>query len=260
MVIFFDIDGTLVDEKTQILPRSTVEALSALVRRGHIPVVNTGRPYSHIVPCVRELPFVGAVCAGGAQVRLNGKWLKNEAVPADVMPFFIERVRRHGLQVLYEAEGGYYLDGEHSARHSEIALQADILRRNGCFVRDVSEGITVPVIKFCTFDMPDSDRAAMIADAAPWMDCIDRRGMAEFVTKGNTKAGGMALILDALNCPQSQTVAFGDSGNDIPMLRAAAIGVAMGNGVTEAKNAADFVTKTVLDDGIEYALKHFELI
>ena len=44
MVIFFDIDGTLVDEKTQILPQSACDAIHALVARGHIPVVNTGRP------------------------------------------------------------------------------------------------------------------------------------------------------------------------------------------------------------------------
>jgi hydroxymethylpyrimidine pyrophosphatase-like HAD family hydrolase len=44
------------------------------------------------------------------------------------------------------------------------------------------------------------------------------------------------------------------------MLNAVAIGICMGNGVEEAKNAADFVTKTVLEDGIAHALKHFELI
>lgn len=258
MVIFFDIDGTLVDEKSQILPRSTVDAIHALIDRGHVAVVNTGRPYSHVDPRVRQLPFSGCVCAGGAEVCLHGTWLKKQVVPAEAVPVLIDRVRTHGLQVLYEAAGGYYLDGEHSAHHPEIAVQCAQMRRFGGFVRDVRDGIDCEIVKFCTFDAPGCDRMAMVADAAQWCDYIDRRGMAEFVTKGNSKSRGMRLILDALH--GTQAMAFGDSGNDIPMLRAADIGIAMGNAVEEAKAAADFVTKSVLDDGIAFALKHFALI
>lgn len=260
MVIFFDIDGTLVDEKSQILPQSTADAIAELKRRGHVPVVNTGRPFTHIDPRVRALPFAGCVAAGGSEVRIGGKWLKKESVPMEVMPHLIDCVRKNGLQVAYEAEGGYYLDGENSAHHPEIDIQCAFMDRIGNYIRDVKEGITDPVVKFCTFDMPGCDRASMVADAAPWFEYIDRRGMAEFVLKGCSKALGMELILKELNCPKEETMAFGDSGNDIPMLKAAGIGVAMGNGVEEAKNAADFVTKSVMEDGIAYALKHFGLL
>lgn len=259
MIIFFDIDGTLVDEKSQILPQSTADAVEALIRQGHTPIVNTGRPYTHIDPRVRALPFAGCVAAGGSEVRLGQRWLKKETAPAEAMDRLIRQVRANGVQVMYEAEGGYYLDGEYSA-HPEIDIQCAFMRSMGNFVRDVREGITDPVVKFCTFDMPGCDRAAMVRDAAPWFEYIDRRGMAEFVLKGCSKSLGMEMILKELNCPKAQTMAFGDSANDVPMLKAAGIGVAMGNGVEEAKNAADFVTKTVLEDGIAYALKHFELI
>ena len=53
MVIFFDIDGTLMDEKSQILPRSAADAIASLVEKGHIPVVNTGRPYGHVDPRIK---------------------------------------------------------------------------------------------------------------------------------------------------------------------------------------------------------------
>lgn len=260
MVIFFDIDGTLVDEQTQILPQSTVEAIEKLIENGHVPVVNTGRPYSHIDPRVRALPFAGCVAAGGSQVRIGNNWLIRQSVQPQVMEHMIERVRKNGMQVVYEAEGGYYLDRECPGMHPEIETQCAFMRRIGNFVRDVSDGITAPVVKFCTFDMPGCDRAAMVADAEQYFQYIDRRGMAEFVIKGYSKAQGMEAILQALKCPAQQTVAFGDSANDIPMLRAAGIGVAMGNGVAEAHAAADFVTKAVVDDGIAYALKHFDLI
>ncbi len=260
MVIFFDIDGTLVDEKSQILPRSTAEAIEKLIAQGHIPVVNTGRPYTHIDPRVRALPFAGCVAAGGSEVRIGDKWLKKETVSPEVMETLIQGVRRYGLQVVYEAVGGYYLDGENSAHHPEIDTQCAFMRRSGNYVRDVKDGITDPVVKFCTFDVAGCDRTSMVAEASQWFEYIDRRGMAEFVLKGSSKAEGMKLILDELGCPKAETMAFGDSANDIPMLRAAGIGIAMGNAVEEAKNAADFVTKNVLEDGIAHALKHFELI
>ena len=260
MVIFFDIDGTLVDDATQIIPASAIEAIGALAAAGHIPVVNTGRPYSHIDQRIRKLPFAGFICSGGQEILLQGRWLKKQTVPMAWLPEMIEGVRQNNLQVVYEADGGFYLDGENSAHHPEIKIQSDLIRRHGCYVRDVSDGITDPVVKFCTFDIPGCNRMVFVQQMQDRFEYIDRRGMAEFILKGNSKAAGMEMVLSALNCPREQTMAFGDSGNDLPMLKAVAVGICMGNGVPEAKRAADFVTKTVLEDGIAYALKYYKII
>ena len=75
MVVFFDIDGTIVDEETQLIPESTIRAVEQLKNNGHIAVVNTGRPMSHIDPRVRALDFSGWVCGCGMEVYLNGQWL-----------------------------------------------------------------------------------------------------------------------------------------------------------------------------------------
>lgn len=72
MVIFFDIDGTIIDDATQVIPASAASAIAALVRNGHVPVVNTGRPFGHIDPRVRALPFRGYVCACGMERILDG--------------------------------------------------------------------------------------------------------------------------------------------------------------------------------------------
>ena len=58
----------------------------------------------------------------------------------------------------------------------------------------------------------------------------------------------------------SEIMAFGDGDNDIDMLKFAGIGVAMGNAGDAVKAAADYVTASVDDDGIEKALEHFGLI
>ena len=55
-------------------------------------------------------------------------------------------------------------------------------------------------------------------------------------------------------------MAFGDGGNDIDMLKHAGIGVAMENGREDVKKIADFITTSVDDDGITYALKHYKVL
>ena len=55
-------------------------------------------------------------------------------------------------------------------------------------------------------------------------------------------------------------MAFGDGGNDVSMLRHAAIGVAMGNAVDEVKEHANYITTSVDEDGVANALKHFSII
>ena len=57
-----------------------------------------------------------------------------------------------------------------------------------------------------------------------------------------------------LGISPAQVIAFGDAENDIPMLQAAGMGVAMGNAAQKVKEAADFVTRSNNDDGIAYAL------
>lgn len=74
------------------------------------------------------------------------------------------------------------------------------------------------------------------------------------------KGNGLLAMAEALGIDLQQTIAFGDGGNDIPILSAAGIGIAMGNACDEVKQAADYVTSSVDDDGIMKALQYFGVI
>lgn len=260
MVIFFDIDGTLVDEQSQVIPPSTIEAIAALRQAGHTPIINTGRPYSHIDPRVRAMPFAGWVCSGGMEVFVNGTWLQKLHMSQQLSREVIQAVRACRMQVIFEVEGGFLLDGELSTCPRVVHETTQMLDK-GFSVWQTSEISDPVIIKFVTFDGPDSRRAEFVAQMQPHFLCIDRgNGMMEFVQKGCSKAAGMELMLRHLGAVKEDTFAIGDSTNDVTMFRIAGHAICMGNGMEEAKKEAEFVTDTVLNDGIEKALRHYGLI
>ena len=80
------------------------------------------------------------------------------------------------------------------------------------------------------------------------------------IAAGGGKDKGMDAILNHFGIAVEETMAFGDGENDLPMLRHAGIGVAMGNAGPKVQAEADYVTTSVDEDGIVCALKHFALL
>ena len=82
----------------------------------------------------------------------------------------------------------------------------------------------------------------------------------DILPEGGGKPNGLAHTLAHLGLTREQCIAFGDGGNDIPMLKHVTTGIAMGNAEPHVKAVADYVTTSVDEDGIANALKHFGLI
>lgn len=261
MVVFFDIDGTLVDDETQIIPASAVEAIDALRKNGHLPVINTGRPYSHIDPRVRALPFAGWVCGAGMEILLNGRWLQRLDTAPTLCRRVIEMARVCNMQVLYEAEGGYYLDGPWSTAQPIVRETQRMAGREDFFLRQVDRSPEPHFIKLVSFDGTPCRRAEFLAFMEQHFTCIDRGNtMVEFLAKGCSKAHGMEILLENLQISRRDTYALGDSTNDLPMFAAAGHAICMAGGMDQAKAAAEYVTDTVLGDGVAKALRHYGLI
>ena len=82
----------------------------------------------------------------------------------------------------------------------------------------------------------------------------------DIIAGGGGKMAGIKRYLDIIGIKPEETIAFGDAENDLDMIRFAGIGVAMGNAEESVKAVADYVTADIDDDGIEKALKHYNLI
>ena len=76
----------------------------------------------------------------------------------------------------------------------------------------------------------------------------------EVIPRCINKGQGIEDICRVLNISADEVIAFGDAENDIPMLRKAGVGVAMGNAKDDVKAAADMVTLSNNEDGIAFAL------
>lgn len=260
MVVFFDIDGTIVDYETQQIPESTVRAVKALRENGHIPVVNTGRPYSHIDKRVLELDFAGYVCACGMETVLDGKWLSRCKPDLELCRYVRDSVRACDMYVTYEADGGaLLLDGRWSL-HPQALYEADGMLRKGFSVPQIDYLPQPEFIKFCTYEKEHSNREEFLRRMTPHFEVIDRVTLLEFVTKGCSKAQGMLDLLAHLGISQEDTMAIGDSTNDLSMFAVAKHTVCLGGGMEELKREAEYVTAEVMDDGIEKALRHYGLI
>ncbi len=82
----------------------------------------------------------------------------------------------------------------------------------------------------------------------------------DLTIKGESKAKGIKELVKGLNKDIKDTIAFGDGRNDIEMLEEVELGIAMGNSMIEAKQAAKYITSDIDDDGIMKALQYFSLI
>ena len=82
----------------------------------------------------------------------------------------------------------------------------------------------------------------------------------DLIPNGIGKSSGLQEICEFFHIDPRQTMAFGDGQNDLDLIQAAGIGVAMGNAAANIKDAADHVTKKASEAGITHALKHFSLI
>lgn len=260
MVVFFDIDGTVVDDATQAIPQSAIDAVAELKEQGHIAVVNTGRPYGNVDERVRNMPFSGFICGCGMELYLNGEWLYKREPSPEVCRYVVDSARECGMQVVYEGPEGLCADGEHSTGRESV-FELKRMGEKGFPICQIDDLPRPRFVKFVTHDAPGCDREGFLKRMEPHFSVIIRDGtMVEYVLKGCSKAGGMEEVLRILGESREHTYAIGDSTNDLTMFAVAKHTAAIGDGSEALKEKADFITGKVMEDGIETALKHFGLI
>lgn len=254
-VLFFDIDGTLLSHTTLEVPESAKRAIKKAKENGHLLFINTGRTISVINREIKELGFDGYICGCGSYVEVDGQVIYSNEIDKDKYKEIIEKIEEYEIDAVLEGRKAVYYNGD---------PQNDILLKN--FVEN-----NYPVKKYddknLEFDKmylkyKEDCRLEDFCDyTKDLFDFIDYgKGGAEMIPKGHSKATGIEHVLKHLNIDDKNSYAFGDSNNDRHMLERVPNSIVMGNGNPELFENATFVTKHIDEDGIEHAMKHFDII
>lgn len=258
--VFFDIDGTLWDEK-MIVPESTKLAIKKLQENGHKAFVCTGRAMGNVNdPQFDEIGFDGYIASCGNHVQMDGSILYERNMSYEDVKNIYDVSREHQLPIIYEGTKFQWLDRNGFEGDSYIDYIVQNLKDSAVFLDDCDLK-EIEANKFSALVNGKTNYPAVEAALSDRFDFMDHGdGIIEAVPKGTSKATGIAWLCKHLNIALEDTYALGDSINDLEMLGFVGHSIAMGNASQAAKEAAEYVTTHIHEDGVYNALKHYDLI
>ena len=260
--VFFDIDGTLWNSDKYI-PDSARKAIAQLRTNGHLAFICSGRSRAFIRDeGLLSLGFDGIVCACGCHVEINNEIIYQKLIEKDFAKKTVELVRDYGFRPILEGPKNLYMDYDefdHNDGYGNIIrrdMGNDLATIGGDYYGD-----WVINKMSCATDIEADKKLECFERLNEYYSIIQHNeSVCELVPAGHNKATGMLKACELVGINPANTYAFGDSENDLDMLEAAGVGVAMGNGTDRAKAAANYVTTAFDEDGIYNGLKHFGLI
>jgi len=265
-LIAMDLDGTLNNDQKQITPR-TLSALMEAQHKGIRLALASARPSPGLFKerdILQMRQFGGILMSynGGRIVdAATGETLFETAMELNQAKAVLHRLKQlpvtpildDGMQFYVSSLSGYKVDYECKNNRMEATA-----------VDDLEAFLSFRPVKILMSVLPEEIRQVQEAIRAFLPEDLHVVQTAPFylevIPKTIHKGQGITQICKALGLNTNQVIAFGDAENDIPMLKAAGIGVSMGNAADHVKEAADYVTATNNDDGIAAALSHFAII
>jgi len=256
--LFFDIDGTLVSFKTHQIPASTIFALTQAKANGARVFISTGRPRSYItnIGAIEHLidgyiTTTGALCTVGDQV------VSCQPIPQEDVQHMYQLTQTEGFACAFIGEKGNAVVNynDELVRIFKQLLNVQTVDE----VIPIEEVLRQSVLQLIPLITADEEPAVM----RQLPHCVSSRwhpAFTDITSKMADKGKGLHAICQHLHLDVSDTIAFGDGGNDIAILRQAGTGVVMGNATDEVKRHADMVTTAVDEDGILHALRQLKVI
>lgn len=250
-IIFFDIDGTLIDMQKKRISEKMLETLVRLKENGIIICLATGRtplslPHFEGVEFDAFLTFNGSYCYTGAEE------IFGNPIPAEDVRQIIENAEAIGRPVSVATKNRIAANGKDAdliKYYSFAKLEVDVPED----FEEVSRGDVYQIMLGCTKeDYPRLLENCKHAKITSWWERA-----VDIIPVNGGKGAGIKKMLEYYNLDKSEAMAFGDGNNDIEMLQAVGTGIAMANASEQLKEVADESCKSVSEDGIyHYCLEH----
>lgn len=252
--IFFDVDGTLLSHNTKQVPQSTKTALKQLKEQNIKIFMATGRHNLELdnLP-LEDLKFDGYVLLNGQiNIDYKGKLISQQTISKRDTETLVGKFIQKDIAILFIEKEQFYINMvDESVKAAQEAISSPY--------PTIGEYRGNPICQCCIYatkeqaeefikDLPD----CKISQWNPYAYDI--------LSKEGGKTTGIESILKYYGITREEIMAFGDGENDMDMLQYAKIGVAMGNAENKVKEAADYVTDTVDQDGIYKALQYYKIL
>lgn len=274
-ILFLDVDGTLVDYEGN-LPESAVTAIRKARDNGHKVYISTGRSKAEVYSYIWDIGLDGMIGGNGSYVEDAGHVVMHQVINKEKCKKIVDWLHNRGLEFYLESNEGLFASENFEVRgESTIRQYSKIKGKAGAEEMTIRRAFPDMIFGGELY-RDDLNKVSYILDS--YQDYLDT--MAEFPdlqsgtwggkgeealfgdlgVKNITKANAIEHLLKYLGRDRSDTIAFGDAKIDIPMLEYCSYGVAMGNGGSEVKEVADYITDDVEKDGLYKAFVKLNLI
>ena len=256
-IIFLDIDGTLTNSQ-KVITKPTLDTLMKAQERGIILAIASGRPDKGILPIAETLKLEQF---GGYMLSFNGARVKNLKTKELI---YQNSLSLEAFRLAYRLSKEYKLD---IITYSEDYIIAENDNNEYANIESNITKMPIKVVQSMVDFIDYNPPKCLILGEPEYLATVEPKIKSnignfanvyrsepfflEVVPNGIDKAVSIDRLIKSIGIEQSQTMAFGDSYNDISMIDYVACGVAMSNGCDLIKNHADYITKLSNDqDGI----------
>ena len=252
--VFFDIDGTLIAHDLKVVPKDTRKALESLKKKGIKCVVASGR---HLLEFafldIADLKFDAYVLLNG-QLCLDDKYevIYDNPISTKDRDKLIEAFNTHLLPLAIVEKDRLYINfNNEDVKKAQDSISSPLF--------EVGEYKGDAIYQITAFGNEDKLRELVKDLKSVKLTRWNPLGV-DIIPSIGGKAKGIEAVLKTFAIKEDEFMAFGDGENDIAMLKAAGLGIAMGQASEAVKNSADYVTATCKEDGVIKALKDLEVI
>ena len=269
-LVALDLDGTLFNED-KIIPPHTLDVLNQAIEQGVVVIPATGRPATGLPQSLMGLTGLRyALTSNGAQVveLATNRSIIHFPIQPELAIRLVHILSRYDCLVSFFS-GGDRICFQGDLEHIPQFLQANMVQyvqNTSTPVPDLAEhirrtGVVVDKINAFFRDHEERRRAWQELEALPDPVVVtsslplNMEVNAPDVTKGRA----LMALAEHLGLAPQQVMACGDSGNDLAMIQAAGLGVAMANATPEVLAAADYVTLSNQEEGVASAVEKFVL-
>ena len=264
-LIASDFDGTL-RRSSGSVSQETKRAVAAFTAAGGIFALCTGRMTASILPHAREMGLQGLIVAyqGGVIRDIgSGAYLRDLRMPHAEAVGLCRFFEEEGQHVhVYDGDTFYVnRDDGYRAYYEQVCRVRGVLAQPSVAAVMEREKISPnKIVAMC----PAQERDGLLSRClAAYGDSFyvtsSMEQMVEVAPRGADKGSALEFLARYYNIPREETMSFGDNFNDLPLIRCAGLGVAVGNAVPELKAAAGLVTGSCDEDGVAYAIRKFAM-